>query len=123
MKFTILALALPAVAVAQPLVTPATETAPAPTGTAPTLKEICEEEAGSYADVCGRCLHRCENTSVPNQCFYSTFMTINMIQSQCWQHGGRDCRNRAVSQSNEQLKSLLRGRLKRNNVEVGSNYT
>ncbi|RYP42110.1 hypothetical protein DL767_000475 [Monosporascus sp. MG133] len=59
MKFTtILALALPAVAAAQPLVTTATEAAPAPTGTAPNLMEICEEEAGSYADVCGRCLYR-----------------------------------------------------------------
>ncbi|RYP51021.1 hypothetical protein DL768_003605 [Monosporascus sp. mg162] len=99
MKFTtILVLALPAVAVAQPLVTTASEAAPDPTGTAPDLMEICEKEASSYADACGRCLHRCENSSVPDQCFYSTFMTINMIHSQCWQHGGQDCRNRAVSQ-------------------------
>ncbi|RYP82291.1 hypothetical protein DL770_005629 [Monosporascus sp. CRB-9-2] len=122
MKFTtILALALPAVVVAQPLATTVTEVTPAPTGTAPSLMEICEEEAGSYADVCGRCLHRCESTSVPDQCFYSTFMTINMIQSQCWQRGGQDCRNRAVSQRTTPVPSPKK--LQRFKVEIDSNHS
>ncbi|KAI4956225.1 hypothetical protein J4E91_000436 [Alternaria rosae] len=32
-----------------------------------------------------------------SECFYSTFFSINGVQSQCWQHGGNDCANQAAA--------------------------
>ena len=75
-----------------------TSTSQTLTPTPTTVLEICEEEAGSYARYCPRCLYRCENaTQNMSQCFYSTFFTINGVQSQCWQHGGNDCANQAAA--------------------------
>ncbi|RYO27909.1 hypothetical protein AA0113_g3305 [Alternaria arborescens] len=70
-----------------------------PTPTPTTSLEICEAEAGGYKRYCPRCLSRCENeTKYMDQCFYSTFLAINSWDSQCWQHGGSDCANRAVDE-------------------------
>ncbi|KAI8965465.1 hypothetical protein F5Y11DRAFT_292199 [Daldinia sp. FL1419] len=96
MKFAyIVALALPAVALAQ-LSTPASSSAPAPSG--PPDLSICEKQAGPYADACPRCNPRCEGSSAYEDCLYSMFSAINQIQSQCWQHGGNNCRDQAIDQ-------------------------
>ncbi|KAL1796842.1 hypothetical protein ACET3X_005382 [Alternaria dauci] len=80
-------------AIQTPTSTPTTAPTPA------TPLEVCEAEAGGYKRYCSRCLFRCENeTKYMDQCFYSTFMVINSWDSQCWQHGGSDCANRAVDE-------------------------
>ncbi|KAM0809653.1 hypothetical protein AB5N19_09999 [Seiridium cardinale] len=71
-------------------------TTQAPTPTPTTILEACEAEAGGYASYCPRCVYRCETSSEVDMCFYSTFSTINYYDSQCWQHGGIDCANKAV---------------------------
>ncbi|KAI1458572.1 hypothetical protein F4805DRAFT_423880 [Annulohypoxylon moriforme] len=90
MRFSaIISMGLFAVALAQ-------TSTPTPSGQ-PDLT-TCEEEAGPYADVCPKCLYRCESSSAKKDCFYSTFSVINSIESQCWQHGGSNCRDTAVNQ-------------------------
>ncbi|KAF4462712.1 hypothetical protein FALBO_10472 [Fusarium albosuccineum] len=89
MKFiSLLYLALPALSLAQTS-TPAPE---------PDLS-VCEEEAGGYARYCARCEPKCaayrEKESYA-QCLYSVFTSVNYNDSQCWQHGGNDCANKAV---------------------------
>ncbi|KFH45361.1 hypothetical protein ACRE_038040 [Hapsidospora chrysogenum ATCC 11550] len=100
MKFSSLILmALPAVALAKPAPTSSTtSSAPQPTGPPDPDLSICEKEAGSYAEYCPRCAPQCADREgdVYEMCLNSVFMTINSIQSQCWQHGGIDCRNQAV---------------------------
>ncbi|KAF1975907.1 hypothetical protein BU23DRAFT_437553, partial [Bimuria novae-zelandiae CBS 107.79] len=69
-----------------------------PTPTPTTLLGFCEQEAGGYKNYCPQCLYRCEGqTTYVDQCFESTFMTINYYDSQCWQHGGSGCADRAVA--------------------------
>ncbi|KAI2620913.1 hypothetical protein GGS26DRAFT_296741 [Hypomontagnella submonticulosa] len=95
MRFTsIIALALPAVALAQSFTTVTTSASPAPTG--PPDLSVCEEQAGGYADACPRCEPLCEGSSAYEQCLYSVFSTINYYDSQCWQHGGSNCRGQAI---------------------------
>ncbi|KAI5855555.1 hypothetical protein GGS23DRAFT_444548 [Durotheca rogersii] len=97
MKFaSIVALALPAVALAQSLTTSTISATPTPTG--PPDLTVCEEAAGSYADACPQCAPKCATSSAYAQCIYSVFSTVNYIQSQCWQHGGNNCRERALAQ-------------------------
>jgi hypothetical protein len=68
-----------------------------PTPTPTTTIGICEAEAYGYKRYCTRCLSRCANgTTYLAQCFNSVFGTINYYDSQCWQHGGNDCANKAV---------------------------
>ncbi|KAI3337614.1 hypothetical protein HD806DRAFT_529176 [Xylariaceae sp. AK1471] len=96
MQFTtVLALVLPLVA-ALPQEATSTTSAPA-TSSTPDLEAICESQASSYADACPRCLYRCTTSSVPDQCFYSTFFAVNGIQADCEQHGGSNCRNLALN--------------------------
>ncbi|KAK7702822.1 hypothetical protein SLS64_009433 [Diaporthe eres] len=73
-----------------------TTTAAAPSAT-PDYEAICEEQAGSYADSCPQCLYRCIGSAYVEQCYYSTFFTVNGIQSQCWQQGGQNCRGQALA--------------------------
>ncbi|KAI1419821.1 hypothetical protein F5Y12DRAFT_720258 [Xylaria sp. FL1777] len=96
MQFTtLLALALPLVA-AIPQATPTTNTtAPSPT---PDLEAICESQAGGYKAYCPQCLHNCNTTAYPADCFYSVFTFVNMYQSDCEAHGGYDCLNRSINQ-------------------------
>ncbi|KAI0543449.1 hypothetical protein F4679DRAFT_590456 [Xylaria curta] len=91
---TLLAFAVPLVA-ALPQATPTTSSV-APSSTAD-LEAICEAQASSYKDSCPQCLHNCATSSVPDQCYYSVFFTINGIQSQCEAQGGNNCRNYAVN--------------------------
>lgn len=77
----------------QPLATTTSSAAPAPTGDAPVT---CEDVAGSYADACPQCSHLCEGESDPAMCFNSVFGAVNGIQSDCWQHGGQNCRGQAL---------------------------
>lgn len=53
---------------------------------------------GSYNEFCPRCLSGCESRTpdIWGQCFYSIASTMNYYQSDCWQHGGRDCKNQAA---------------------------
>ncbi|KAI1850413.1 hypothetical protein JX265_001374 [Neoarthrinium moseri] len=67
-----------------------------PTPTPTTILEACEAEAGGYADSCPRCLSHCEGSSDLGMCFYSVYSTVNYYDSQCWQHGGNDCANKAL---------------------------
>ncbi|KAI1473359.1 hypothetical protein F4774DRAFT_415894 [Daldinia eschscholtzii] len=90
MKFaSIVTLALSAVALAQTSI-------PAPTG--PPDLSVCEKKAGTYADACPKCNPKCVGSAAYEDCLYSVFSTINYIQSQCWQHGGNNCRDEAISQ-------------------------
>lgn len=61
---------------------------------------ICEDEAGGYARFCPRCAPRCESSAGDleryRMCLTSTFMMVNYYDSQCWQHGGRNCADQAV---------------------------
>ncbi|KAI1411636.1 hypothetical protein F5Y13DRAFT_165451 [Hypoxylon sp. FL1857] len=96
MKFaSIFALALPAVALSQ-TVTTASSATPSSSGT-PDLS-TCEEQAGPYADACPQCEPKCEGSSAYEQCLYSVFSNINYIESQCWQHGGQNCKGIAIAQ-------------------------
>lgn len=96
MQFTtILALVLPLVA-AMPQATPTNSTA-VPSAT-PDLEAICEAQASSYKDACPQCLHNCASSTVPDQCYYSVFFTINGIQANCEAHGGNNCRGQAITQ-------------------------
>ncbi|KAI0184670.1 hypothetical protein EV127DRAFT_485941 [Xylaria flabelliformis] len=92
---TLLALAVPLVAALPQSATPTTSSA-APSSTAD-LEAICEAQASSYKDSCPQCLHNCATSSVPDQCYYSVFFTINGIQSQCEAQGGNNCRGQAVN--------------------------
>ncbi|KAH6649142.1 hypothetical protein BKA67DRAFT_382165 [Truncatella angustata] len=71
-------------------------TTPTPTPTPTTILEACEFEAGGYASYCPRCVSLCEDSSNYGDCFWSVFYQINGYDSQCWQHGGIDCENKAV---------------------------
>lgn len=83
-----------------PTPTPTTSSAaPGPTGpvTDPaTLLAICEAQ-GSYVRYCERCLYYCQyETTYIEMCFNSIFGLLNRYDSECWQHGGIDCANRAA---------------------------
>ncbi|KAI1463486.1 uncharacterized protein F4812DRAFT_463585 [Daldinia caldariorum] len=96
MKFaSIVVLALPAVALAQTS-SPASTDIPTPTG--PPDLSVCKKQADTYADACPKCNPKCVGSSAYENCLYSIFSTINYIQSQCWQHGGRSCREDAINQ-------------------------
>ncbi|KAK6857297.1 hypothetical protein PG990_010859 [Apiospora arundinis] len=60
--------------------------------------EVCMGQMGSYKEFCPRCLPNCEKRepSVWEQCFYSQAFTMNYYQSDCWKHGGPDCKNQAA---------------------------
>ncbi|KAH6639792.1 hypothetical protein C7974DRAFT_389209 [Boeremia exigua] len=75
-----------------------TSTTPTPTPTpmSPAALAACEAEAGGYKSYCERCAYRCTDEAVYSGCFDNTFRTINYYDSQCWQHGGRDCENQAA---------------------------
>ncbi|KAI1263956.1 hypothetical protein F5Y18DRAFT_391981 [Xylariaceae sp. FL1019] len=90
---TIIALFLPIVA-ANAQSTNTTSSA-APTSTAD-LEATCESQAGSYADACPRCLYRCADSAYVEECYYSTFFTVNGIQADCEAHGGNNCRGQAL---------------------------
>ncbi|KAI0836258.1 hypothetical protein F5Y06DRAFT_113016 [Hypoxylon sp. FL0890] len=96
MKFaSVFTLILPAVALAQTATT--TSSAAAASSGVPDLS-ACEEQAGPYADACPQCEPKCEGSSAYDQCLYSIFSNINYIESQCWQHGGQNCRGNAIAQ-------------------------
>ncbi|KAI2463152.1 hypothetical protein F4781DRAFT_440873 [Annulohypoxylon bovei var. microspora] len=57
----------------------------------------CKEQAGSYAEYCPRCEPKCAGSSAYKQCLYNVFSSINSMQSQCWQHGGNNCKETAVN--------------------------
>ncbi|KAK8071506.1 hypothetical protein PG997_011709 [Apiospora hydei] len=72
---------------------------PTPTPTFSTPLEACLATTnGAYEGACPRCLSLCEKEQPAawSNCFDSVFMMINGWDSQCWQHGGSDCGNRAV---------------------------
>ncbi|KAI8628587.1 hypothetical protein F5Y19DRAFT_106510 [Xylariaceae sp. FL1651] len=92
---TLFALALPLVA-AVPQAT--TTTTAAATSSTPDLETICEAQAGPYADACPQCLQRCATSSVPDECYYSVFSTVNYIESVCEAQGGNNCRNLALNE-------------------------
>ncbi|KAI0121074.1 hypothetical protein BJ170DRAFT_644754 [Xylariales sp. AK1849] len=71
-------------------------TTQSPTPTPTTVLGSCEAEAGGYSDHCPQCIYRCEDSSEVATCFESVFSTINYYDSQCWEHGGTDCENKAV---------------------------
>ncbi|KAL5422420.1 hypothetical protein PMIN04_004748 [Paraphaeosphaeria minitans] len=80
--------------------TPTTSSAaPGPTRPATdpaTLLAVCEAQ-GSYVSYCERCLYHCQyETMYIEMCFSSIFGLINRYDSECWQHGGRDCANLAA---------------------------
>ncbi|KAI0844923.1 hypothetical protein F5Y00DRAFT_185825 [Daldinia vernicosa] len=96
MKFaSIITLVLPAVALAQTS-TPAASDTPAPSG--PPDLSVCEKQAGPYADACPKCNPKCVGSSAYEDCLFSVFSAINGIQSQCWQHGGNNCRDVAINE-------------------------
>lgn len=71
-------------------------TAAAPSAT-PDYEAICESQASSYADSCPQCLYRCIGSAYVEDCYYSTFFTVNGIQAQCEAQGGRNCRQQALA--------------------------
>ncbi|ROV97918.1 hypothetical protein VSDG_04955 [Cytospora chrysosperma] len=86
-------LALPALAIAQSATNTTTSSAPSVT---PDYEALCEAQASSYADVCPQCLYRCKGSAYIDQCYWSTFFTINGIQAQCEARGGYNCRQIAI---------------------------
>ncbi|KAH8771700.1 hypothetical protein F5883DRAFT_550234 [Diaporthe sp. PMI_573] len=100
MRFTSLltGLALPAFGMAQDISTTltTTTTAAAPSAT-PDYLAICESQASGYADSCPQCLYRCIGSSYVEQCYWSTFFSVNGIQAQCEARGGWNCRDTAVN--------------------------
>ncbi|KAI0148455.1 hypothetical protein GGR57DRAFT_241227 [Xylariaceae sp. FL1272] len=92
---TVIALFLPIVA-ANAQATNTTSSA-APTSTAD-LEAICESQAGPYTEDCPRCLSRCATSAYVKDCFYSTFFTVNGIESDCEAHGGSNCKGKALDQ-------------------------
>ncbi|CAH0052450.1 unnamed protein product [Clonostachys solani] len=100
MKFTLaFLLALPALSLAQPVAVdePSTTSAVATPTATPDLS-VCEEQAGGYSRYCARCEPLCAGRAgdVYAQCLFSVFTAVNYNDSQCWQHGGNDCANKAV---------------------------
>lgn len=80
-----------------PTPTPTSTVTPTPTPTPTDALGVCEQEASGYKRYCPRCLYRCENeTTYMSECFYSVFSSISYNDSQCWQHGGNDCANKAA---------------------------
>lgn len=77
--------------------TTTTTSAAAASSTAADLEAICEAQASGYASACPQCLYTCADSSVPDQCYYSVFFSINYEQSMCEAHGGYDCKNRAIN--------------------------
>ncbi|KAI0880924.1 uncharacterized protein GGS22DRAFT_192761 [Annulohypoxylon maeteangense] len=69
-----------------------------PTPSGPPDLTTCQEEAGPYADACPKCNSKCENSSAKSECFNSLFTAVNYVESQCWQHGGSNCKSVAVNQ-------------------------
>ncbi|KAJ4994209.1 LysM domain-containing protein [Stagonosporopsis vannaccii] len=79
----------------------ASSSAPGATQTAtpisPDALAACEAEAGNgYKQYCVRCASRCTIESSYSACFENTFWILNYYDSQCWQHGGNDCSNKAA---------------------------
>lgn len=70
-------------------------TSAAPTAT-PDYLAICESQAYGYESSCPQCLYRCIGSSYVEQCYYSTWFSVNGIQADCEAHGGYNCRQRAV---------------------------
>ncbi|KAI3395995.1 hypothetical protein diail_566 [Diaporthe ilicicola] len=109
MRFSsLLSLALPAVGMAQSLImitiqkqnvstTLTTATTSAAPSATPDYEAICESQASSYADSCPQCLYRCIGSSYVEECYYSTFFTVNGIQAQCEAQGGQNCRQTALA--------------------------
>ncbi|KAJ0104399.1 hypothetical protein J7T55_010863 [Diaporthe amygdali] len=98
MRFTsLLYLALPVLSVAQSVNTTltTTTTSAAPSAT-PDYEAICESQASGYADDCPQCLYRCIGSAYVEQCYYSTFFTVNGIQAQCEARGGWNCKQTAL---------------------------
>ena len=63
--------------------------------------EACEAVMSSYQWACARCNSKCAGKGDDEwyeQCLHSVFMTVNYIDSQCWQHGGSNCGQQAVDQ-------------------------
>lgn len=60
--------------------------------------QICED-IGSYKEYCPRCYHNCaEETKYIRDCFESTFALVSRLDSECWEHSGIDCTNKAVDE-------------------------
>lgn len=75
----------------------ATSTSAAAPSATPDYLAICESQASSYADSCPQCLYRCIGSQYVEQCYWSTFFTVNGIQAQCEAQGGWNCRQTALA--------------------------
>ncbi|KKY39759.1 hypothetical protein UCDDA912_g00245 [Diaporthe ampelina] len=100
MRFTsVFALALPALGMAQSVNTTlvTTTTSAAQPSVTPDYLAICESQASSYAQNCPQCLYRCIGSSAVEQCYWSTFFSVNSIQAQCEARGGWNCKQTALA--------------------------
>jgi hypothetical protein len=61
---------------------------------------VCESQAGPYTQYCAQCLSQCSSRTGESeeQCYWSVFMTINYIESQCEAMGGNNCAGQAVDE-------------------------
>ncbi|KAF4982760.1 hypothetical protein FZEAL_1661 [Fusarium zealandicum] len=86
MKFiSIVALVLPAMAAAQSSAPP---------------NFNCQTQAGSYAEYCGRCAHKCgvdADTQSQKDCFRKVFTKVNGAQAGCQARGAKNCQERAIN--------------------------
>ncbi|CRG90628.1 hypothetical protein PISL3812_07672 [Talaromyces islandicus] len=114
MKFTAaFLLALPAMALAKhahsssAIPTPSSSAIPHPSSTpvpsstptpSPDAISVCKSQAGPYTQYCAQCLSQCSSRTgeAQEQCYYSVFMTINYIESECEAMNGYNCAGQAV---------------------------